>query len=228
MTSGDPWCPPGRRRDRRGSAAGAGRWRCSRGSARGWPAARVWTAKTSIRVAKPPLWLIIAPSAGLAVVKAQRSGRMPNKTFLTTHTGSLPRPADLTPLLQSREDGTPTPDLDQRVAEAVRETVRQQVEAGVDVVNDGEMGKIGYSTYVTGRLTGFDRAAERATPRRRSTWPSFPTCRTIAARCHPPSAMRTRPRAPATSSQRHPGGAGGHRRSAKRAAAGGAVPSSCS
>src|SRR6476660_3675099 len=38
---------------------------------------------------------------------------MPNKTFLTTHTGSLPRPADLTPLLQSREDGTPPPDLDQ-------------------------------------------------------------------------------------------------------------------
>ena len=89
---------------------------------------------------------------------------MPNKTFLTTHTGSLPRPADLTPLLQSREDGTPPPDLDQRVAEAVRETVRQQVEAGVDVVNDGEMGKIGYSTYVTGRLTGFDRAAA-PTPR---------------------------------------------------------------
>ena len=83
---------------------------------------------------------------------------MPNKTFLTTHTGSLPRPADLTLLLQEREDGKATPDLDQRVAEAVRDVVRQQVDAGVDVVNDGEMGKIGYSTYVTSRLTGFDLA----------------------------------------------------------------------
>jgi 5-methyltetrahydropteroyltriglutamate--homocysteine methyltransferase len=89
---------------------------------------------------------------------------MPNKTFPTTHTGSLPRPADLTPLLQSREDGTPPPELDERVAEAVRDAVRRQVAAGVDVVNDGEMGKIGYSTYVTGRLTGFDRA-EAPTPR---------------------------------------------------------------
>ncbi|HEY2593609.1 MAG TPA: cobalamin-independent methionine synthase II family protein, partial [Chloroflexota bacterium] len=88
---------------------------------------------------------------------------MPNKTFLTTHTGSLPRPGDLTPLLQDREDGKPTPDLDSRVDEAVRETVQQQVGAGVDVVNDGEMGKIGYSTYVTSRLTGFEPAEAPAT-----------------------------------------------------------------
>lgn len=83
--------------------------------------------------------------------------------FATTHTGSLPRPADLTELLQQREDGQPTPDLDQRIASAVREVVNQQVGAGVDVVNDGEMGKIGYSTYVTSRLSGFSRAAEPAT-----------------------------------------------------------------
>src|SRR5438128_851564 len=85
-------------------------------------------------------------------------GRMP--TFLTTHTGSLPRPADLTQLLHDREDRKPTPTIEQRISEAVKEAVRQQVEAGVDVVNDGEMGKIGYSTYVTSRLTGFDLAAE--------------------------------------------------------------------
>lgn len=84
--------------------------------------------------------------------------------FATTHTGSLPRPADLTQLLQQREDGQPTPDLDQRVASAVRDVVGQQASAGVDVVNDGEMGKIGYSTYVTSRLTGFSRSAE---PRQR-------------------------------------------------------------
>jgi 5-methyltetrahydropteroyltriglutamate--homocysteine methyltransferase len=90
---------------------------------------------------------------------------MPSKTFPTTHTGSLPRPADLTPLLQSREDGKPTPDLDQHIEAAVDDIVRKQVEAGVDVVNDGEMGKIGYSTYVAGRLTGFDRAEMPAATR---------------------------------------------------------------
>jgi 5-methyltetrahydropteroyltriglutamate--homocysteine methyltransferase len=83
-------------------------------------------------------------------------------TFLTTHTGSLPRPADLTQLLQNREDGKPTPDFDQRVTDAVGDAVRQQVEAGVTVVNDGEMSKIGYSTYVTDRLTGFTQVAEPA------------------------------------------------------------------
>jgi 5-methyltetrahydropteroyltriglutamate--homocysteine methyltransferase len=85
-------------------------------------------------------------------------GRMP--TFLTTHTGSLPRPTDLTQLLHDREDRKPTPNIEQRISEAVKEAVRRQVEAGVDVVNDGEMGKIGYSTYVTDRLTGFDLAVE--------------------------------------------------------------------
>jgi 5-methyltetrahydropteroyltriglutamate--homocysteine methyltransferase len=82
------------------------------------------------------------------------------RTFLTTHTGSLPRPADLTPLLQAHQDGAPTPDLDQHVAAAVADAVRRQVDAGVDVINDGEMSKIGYSTYVTDRLTGFEKAPE--------------------------------------------------------------------
>jgi 5-methyltetrahydropteroyltriglutamate--homocysteine methyltransferase len=84
---------------------------------------------------------------------------MPQR-FLTTHTGSLPRPADLTPLLQAHEDGAPTPDLDQHVVAAVEDAVRRQVDAGIDVLNDGEMSKIGYSTYVTDRLTGFEKAPE--------------------------------------------------------------------
>src|SRR6266852_7721488 len=82
------------------------------------------------------------------------------RPFLTTHTGSLPRPNDLTQLLHDREDRKPTPGIEQRISEAVKEAVRQQVEAGVNVVNDGEMGKIGYSTYVKDRLTGFEMAAE--------------------------------------------------------------------
>jgi 5-methyltetrahydropteroyltriglutamate--homocysteine methyltransferase len=81
-------------------------------------------------------------------------------TFLTTHTGSLPRPDQLTESLHDREDGKPTPDLDQQVQAAVADVVKRQVDAGVSVVNDGEMGKIGYSTYITSRLTGFTRTTE--------------------------------------------------------------------
>ena len=65
--------------------------------------------------------------------------------ILTTHTGSLPRPASLT----DRHDR-------QAVRAAVSETVRRQVDAGVDVVNDGEVSKPSYATYVTERLSGFE------------------------------------------------------------------------
>jgi len=82
------------------------------------------------------------------------------RPFLTTHTGSLPRPPDLTRLLHDREDRKPTPGIEQRVSEAVVDAVRQQAASGIDILNDGEMGKIGYSTYVKDRLTGFELAAE--------------------------------------------------------------------
>jgi 5-methyltetrahydropteroyltriglutamate--homocysteine methyltransferase len=78
---------------------------------------------------------------------------------LTTHTGSLPRPPDLIDLLRAQDQGTlPEPDqavLRERVQEAVAEVVRRQVETGLDLVGDGEMGKVGYATYVKDRLTGF-------------------------------------------------------------------------
>ena len=77
--------------------------------------------------------------------------------ILTTHTGSLPRPADLDQMLFDREEGklADAAAFDARVRSAVAETVARQLEAGVSVVGDGEMGKIGYSTYVKDRLTGF-------------------------------------------------------------------------
>jgi|SRR5579884_459828 5-methyltetrahydropteroyltriglutamate--homocysteine methyltransferase len=78
--------------------------------------------------------------------------------ILTTHTGSLPRPDDLTDLLYAAESGQlPDPRaFEMRVRDAVAESVRQQIEVGVDVVNDGEQGKISYSTYVTSRLSGYE------------------------------------------------------------------------
>ncbi len=81
--------------------------------------------------------------------------------ILTTHTGSLPRPSDLLPLLAAAEAGTADASrLHTRVRSAVAEVVRKQIEAGVDVVNDGEASKPSYSTYVKDRLTGFNGEAD--------------------------------------------------------------------
>ena len=93
--------------------------------------------------------------------------------ILTTHTGSLPRPWDLTAILEALDVGTlPDPEaFDARVRSAVAEVVHKQVEAGVDIINDGEQGKVGYSTYVRHRLTGF--GGESAMPTR-ADWADFP------------------------------------------------------
>jgi 5-methyltetrahydropteroyltriglutamate--homocysteine methyltransferase len=80
-----------------------------------------------------------------------------SERILTTHTGSLPRPTDLAELLQAKESGalTDPASFAARVKSAVAETVKRQAAAGVDIVNDGEMGKPSYSTYVKDRLSGF-------------------------------------------------------------------------
>ena len=77
--------------------------------------------------------------------------------FLTTHTGSLPRPEDLIRTMYAKEEGVPVDAaaLSQRVAAAVDEVVRKQATAGVDVINDGEMSKPSYATYIKDRLSGF-------------------------------------------------------------------------
>jgi 5-methyltetrahydropteroyltriglutamate--homocysteine methyltransferase len=77
--------------------------------------------------------------------------------ILTTHTGSLPRPDDLVRIMWAKGDGIPVDEaaLDRRVAGAVHEVVGRQVDAGVAVVNDGEMSKPSYATYVKDRLHGF-------------------------------------------------------------------------
>ena len=64
--------------------------------------------------------------------------------ILTTHTGSLPRPPSLT----DRHDG-------QAVRDAVQQSVTKQLAAGVDIINDGEMSKAGFATYVIERMSGF-------------------------------------------------------------------------
>src|SRR5512147_2198886 len=77
--------------------------------------------------------------------------------FLTTHTGSLPRPDDLIRMMYAKEEGVPVEPqaLAQRVRSAVAEVVKKQAEAGVDLVNDGELSKPSYATYIKDRLNGF-------------------------------------------------------------------------
>ncbi len=80
-----------------------------------------------------------------------------SERFLTTHTGSLPRPDDLIRMMFAKEEGVPVDAaaLAARIRSAVAEVVRLQVEAGVDIVNDGELSKPSYATYIKDRLNGF-------------------------------------------------------------------------
>jgi 5-methyltetrahydropteroyltriglutamate--homocysteine methyltransferase len=77
--------------------------------------------------------------------------------FLTTHTGSLPRPDSLLALVFAQQDGAPVEAalFDREVEAAVRLMVERQAAAGVDIINDGEMSKPSYATYIKDRLHGF-------------------------------------------------------------------------
>jgi 5-methyltetrahydropteroyltriglutamate--homocysteine methyltransferase len=80
-----------------------------------------------------------------------------SERFLTTHTGSLPRSEDLIRIMYAKEEGVPVDAaaLAERVRAAVADVVRRQIEAGIDIVNDGEMSKPSYATYIKDRLEGF-------------------------------------------------------------------------
>jgi 5-methyltetrahydropteroyltriglutamate--homocysteine methyltransferase len=78
--------------------------------------------------------------------------------ILTTHTGSLPRPADLVALLNAREMGQPydRPALAERVRRAIVEIVGKQVATGIDIPGDGEHSKVNWWAYARGRLSGLE------------------------------------------------------------------------
>ena len=79
--------------------------------------------------------------------------------ILVTHVGSLPRSQAVTDVLFARDRGEALDEAaaSATIAEAVRDVVRRQVEAGVDVVSDGEMSKISYATYIKDRAHRFRR-----------------------------------------------------------------------
>jgi 5-methyltetrahydropteroyltriglutamate--homocysteine methyltransferase len=85
--------------------------------------------------------------------------------ILTTHVGSLPRPRALLDLLRLKLTGEPVDQaaLDARIAQAVDDIVHQQVEVGIDLIDDGEQSKSGFANYVRDRLGGFEaRPSENA------------------------------------------------------------------
>jgi 5-methyltetrahydropteroyltriglutamate--homocysteine methyltransferase len=87
--------------------------------------------------------------------------------ILTTHVGSLPRPDDLFEMMLARMDGKPVDEkaYAARVQRAVTDCVRRQVDVGLDVVNDGEMGKPSFITYAAARLDGLEkREGSRPSP----------------------------------------------------------------
>lgn len=87
---------------------------------------------------------------------------MSERRILTTHTGSLPRPEALIRTMYAKEEGVPVDAarLAAQIERTVKEIVERQVAAGVDVVNDGEMSKPSYATYIKDRLSGFEGTSE--------------------------------------------------------------------
>ena len=83
---------------------------------------------------------------------------MGHHRILTTHAGSLPRPDDLRELIFARDDGKPydAAGLKQKLRDGVAEVVRKQIECGIDVVNDGELGKTNFNNYVRERVAGLE------------------------------------------------------------------------
>ena len=100
----------------------------------------------------------------------------PNGRILTTHVGSLPRPDDVVEQVFKVDNGEAVDpaEYDRVIGGAVADRVRHQVDAGVDLVSDGEMSKIGYATYIRHRLSGFELGdVPRATPADLDAYPSF-------------------------------------------------------
>ena len=96
--------------------------------------------------------------------------------ILTTHVGSMPRPQYVVDQLFAQDQGEAydPAEFDRVMRQAVREVAQKQVQAGVDVISDGEMSKISYATYIRHRLTGFEIAeVPRATPKDLDDFPAF-------------------------------------------------------
>jgi len=99
--------------------------------------------------------------------------------ILTTHVGSLPRSEVVLRLLDARENRQPfdAAEFDRTMRQAVADIVKRQVEAGIDVVSDGETSKISYATYVHDRLNGFSEEGGAGPPKPHADLAPFPDLR---------------------------------------------------
>ena len=95
--------------------------------------------------------------------------------ILTSHVGSLPRTQEVVDFIFARENGEDydRAGFDGCMTAACAETVRRQVEAGIDIVSDGETSKISYATYVKDRYTGFSGDSPRNAPADLKLFPGF-------------------------------------------------------
>lgn len=97
-------------------------------------------------------------------------------TFIhTTHVGSLPRSAELAAALIKRDHGEKGDEaaFDALVTAEIEKAVRAQIDAGVTIVSDGELGKVGYSTYITQRLSGFGGHVDRTPAKDLADFPAL-------------------------------------------------------
>ena len=97
------------------------------------------------------------------------------KKILTSHVGSLPRSQAVVDYIFARENKKSynTKAFDICMTEACSNTVKRQVDAGIDIVSDGETSKISYATYVKDRYTGFDGDSPRNAPADLKLFPTF-------------------------------------------------------
>src|SRR5581483_2964435 len=96
--------------------------------------------------------------------------------ILTSHVGSLPRPQDVVDLIRAQDAGESYDPRkwDEVMSRAVLDAVNKQSDAGLDIINDGEMAKVGYATYMRHRLTGFELGGvPRATPQDLDDYPEY-------------------------------------------------------
>ncbi|MBO0737142.1 MAG: cobalamin-independent methionine synthase II family protein [Alphaproteobacteria bacterium] len=95
--------------------------------------------------------------------------------ILTTHTGSLPRPPELTRLYvrQARRESVDAAELERLGREALRWILRQQVEAGVDLGNNGEQQREGFFLHIRHRMSGFGGSWQRRTRADALRYPAF-------------------------------------------------------
>lgn len=107
--------------------------------------------------------------------------------ILTTHAGSLPRPAELTALLarRARDEAVDEARIEALAGEAVRDVVARQAATGIHVGNDGEQEREGFFLYVRRRMSGFGGRWERPPPADVKRYPQYAQLRAAAMPARP-------------------------------------------